>query len=64
MTFACLNALEPRVTKIIVAGITAILEPRATTSTTTAFARLFYGAALEAYGADCFRDGRRSGYCS
>ena len=61
MTFACLSALEPRVTKIVVASITTILKPRAAASTTTAYAGFLYGAALGAYGADCFRDGRRRG---
>ena len=61
MTFAYLSALEPRVTKIVVASITAILKPRAAASTTTAFAGFIdsttLGAPVGAAYDECCRCG-------
>ena len=48
ITFACLNALEPRVTEIGVVILTTILEPITTASTTTVYAGCLEGAALAA----------------
>ena len=46
LTFAGLNALEPRVIKLRVAGISAVLEPSTAASATTEFAEFFIVAAL------------------
>jgi len=46
-TFAGTNALEPRMIKICVAGISALLEPSATWSTTTALPGFLVRAALD-----------------
>ena len=50
--FAGPDALVPRVTELGVTSTSAVSEPRAAATTTTAFHRLINGAALRAYGPD------------
>ena len=45
-TFAGLNALDPCMTKVRVAGVSTVLEPSTVTSTTTEFAGFLENAAL------------------
>ena len=57
LTFAGLKALKPRVIKVGVTFISALLEPSATTSATTQLAGFRAGAALGTCGTDCCRGG-------
>ena len=50
LTFACLYALDPCVTKVGIASVSAFLEPSAAASAATEFAGLLDDAALPAYG--------------
>ena len=51
-SFADLNALVPRVTKVGVAGTSAASKPRTATATTASFAGFWNHAALGASGVD------------
>ena len=46
LTFACLDALVPRVIKLCVAGISTVLEPSTIASATTEFAGFLGSTAL------------------
>ena len=48
LTFACLQALEPRVIKLVVIGTSTVIEPSPAASTTAASTGL-KGAAVGAY---------------
>ena len=58
-TFADIIALSPRVLKLRVARIAALLEPRTTGSATAEFAGFLGGAALGTADDDCLCVGQR-----
>ena len=55
--FAGLNALVPRVIKLCVTSSSAVSEPSATATATTAFPRFRDNAAFDTCGTDCRRRG-------
>ena len=58
LTFASIDALDPRVINVSVAGTTAVLEPSTAGSATTEFAGFLRGAALGTHDTGCRCDGR------
>ena len=64
LTFACLHAIDPRMSKLRVADIPALLEPSTAASTTAELAGALDATALGAYGADSrCEEGRRGRWC-
>ena len=53
LTVAGLDALLPRIIKLVVAGIAAVVEPSTAASATAGLAGLLDGAALRTYRNDC-----------
>ena len=62
-TFAGLNALDPCMTKVRVAGVSAVLEPSTVTSTTTEFAGFLENAALWTPFIDAYHECTRRRGC-